>query len=44
MTADRLHQLLEPIPELRILKLWYSEDVRVDRENETWLNVLLRKQ
>ena len=44
MTADRLHQLLEPVPELRILKLWYSEDVRVDRENETWLNVLLRKQ
>jgi SAM-dependent methyltransferase len=36
--------LLEGIPNLSVVKMWISEDLRKDRPNEYWLNVLLRKE
>lgn len=36
--------LIESIPELQIEKMWLSNDVRVGRGEEQWLNVILIKQ
>ena len=43
MTEDSMAQLLEMIPELRIEKQWITGDVRADRGDERWLNMILRK-
>lgn len=36
--------ILETVSELTIEKLWVSADVRADRGDERWLNLILRKQ
>ncbi|KZN41068.1 hypothetical protein N474_09495 [Pseudoalteromonas luteoviolacea CPMOR-2] len=38
-----LAQLLEGLPSLDAIKVWVTEDRRPRRENELWLNCLLRK-
>ena len=42
-TEPALREFLVSVPELRILELWVSGDVRPGREAEQWLNVLLRQ-
>ena len=42
-TEDSFGGLLEEIPELRLEEQWISRDVRPDRKDESWLNVLVRK-
>lgn len=44
LKEDSFRELLEKVPELTIKKLWISADVRVDRGDEQWLNLILRKQ
>lgn len=34
---------IRDIPGLNLEKIWITEDVRVGRGNERWLNILLRK-
>ncbi|AOT10436.1 class I SAM-dependent methyltransferase [Pseudoalteromonas luteoviolacea] len=38
-----LAQLLEALPSLEAIEVWVTEDRRPGRENELWLNCLLRK-
>ena len=44
LKEDSFRELLEAVPELAIEKLWVSADVRADRGDEQWLNLILRKQ
>lgn len=44
LTEESLGKLLEAVPELVIEKLWTSADVRAERGEERWLNIVLRKQ
>lgn len=44
LTEESLGELLETVPELVIEKLWTSADVRAERGEERWLNIVLRKQ
>lgn len=43
MTEDRFDEILQHCPALHIIEIWQTGDVRQDRENEKWLNILLRK-
>ena len=43
MTEDRFDEILQYCPALHIIEIWQTGDVRQDRENEKWLNILLRK-
>ncbi|WP_458399801.1 class I SAM-dependent methyltransferase [Mailhella sp.] len=43
MTEASLKELLQKIPELEILSMKVTSDVRAGREKEKWLNVFLRK-
>jgi len=43
MTEASLKELLQNIPELEILSMKVTSDVRAGREKEKWLNVFLRK-
>ena len=43
-TEDAFAELIKDIPELVVEKLWITDDVRVERGNEQWLNIILRKQ
>ena len=43
MTEDSLAELLKDIPELEILSTKITADVRLGREKEMWLNVLLKR-
>lgn len=42
-TEPALRRFLSAFPELEIIEFWTSDDVRPGREDEQWLNVLLRK-
>ena len=42
MTEERIHSLIREIDPLQIEKQWISNDVRKVREEELWLNVILR--
>lgn len=42
-TEERFVGILEGTPSLRILKEWTTQDVRPGRNDEKWLNVLLKK-
>ena len=42
-TEETMTDLLQSFPQLEIRKLWISQDVRPDRDDETWLNLLLQK-
>lgn len=43
MTEVLIAELLLDIPELKFEKQWITGDVRVGREGEQWLNMILRK-
>lgn len=43
LTEDSFGELLRTVPELEIEKLWISADVREERGEERWLNIVLRK-
>lgn len=43
-TEASFKKIIEDIPKLVIEKLWVSDDVRVERGEEQWLNLILRKQ
>ena len=44
LTEESFGGLLEAVPELVVEKLWISADVRAERGEERWLNIMLRKQ
>ena len=43
-TEDTFREFLQQIPELTIEDEWITADVRPDRSDEKWLNLLLRKR
>lgn len=43
MTESAIDKLLEDFPNLQIEKQWITSDVRADRGDERWLNMILRK-
>lgn len=44
LTEESFGDLLKNVPELMIEKLWVSADVRAERGEERWLNIVLRKR
>lgn len=44
LTEQSFKEILDEIPELIIEKSWISADVRAERREEQWINILLRKQ
>ena len=44
LTEETFAELIEGIPKLINEKLWITNDVRAERGNEQWLNIILRKQ
>lgn len=44
LTEQSLKEIIDKIPELLIEKMWISGDVRADRGEERWLNIVLKKQ
>lgn len=43
MTEISMKELLVDFPELKVEKQWITSDVRADRGDERWLNMILRK-
>ena len=43
LTKESFGEVLRNVPELVIEKLWISADVRAERGEERWLNIVLRK-
>ena len=43
LTEESFNLLLEELKEIKLEELWVSTDVRPDRKNERWLNLILRK-
>ena len=43
MTEDKMENLLNSFPEIKIEKQWITGDVRAGRGDERWLNMILRK-
>ncbi|MGM9539223.1 class I SAM-dependent methyltransferase [Anaerovibrio sp.] len=43
MTEKKFHEILKSYPSLQVIEIWKTGDVRQGRENEQWLNILLRK-
>ena len=44
LTEESFAEILKNVPELKVEKLWISADVRAERGEERWLNIVLRKQ
>jgi SAM-dependent methyltransferase len=44
MTEARLRDRLRDAPELRVIEVWETADVRPGRSDERWLNALLRRE
>lgn len=42
-TEESFRELLELFPELQIIDEWISGDIRPGREDEKWLNLIIRK-
>ncbi len=42
-TKDSFGKFLGDITEIRIVEKWITSDVRPDRDDEKWLNVILKK-
>jgi len=42
-TEDSIMRLLEKLNEMKTLKIWVTNDLRKRRQNEKWLNILLKK-
>jgi hypothetical protein len=43
MDEDGFDELIQVHPELSIIRYWCTSDLRPDRENEKWFNILIRK-
>ncbi len=43
LTEDRLASLLEPFHELSIIETTITSDIRIGKEDEKWLNVVIKK-
>lgn len=43
LTEETLGELIKVIPQLSVEKLWISSDVRAGREEERWMNLILKK-
>lgn len=43
MTMDRLRPILDQVSKLEVLKYWVSADVRENRGDEQWLNLIMKK-
>ena len=43
LTEEAVKELIKTVPELKIEKIWITNDVRDGRGDERWLNVILRK-
>lgn len=43
LAEESFAKILKEIPDLQIVKTWVSADVRAERGEERWLNILLRK-
>ena len=43
MNEQKLHKILQEIKVFEVLELWITSDVRPGREDEKWLNMILRK-
>ena len=43
LTEESFAEILKEVPQLRIVKVWTSQDVRAERGEERWLNIILRK-
>lgn len=44
LTEESFREVLKAVPELVIEKLWTSADVRAERGEERWLNIVLKKR
>lgn len=44
LTGESFKELLKDIPEIHIEKTWITGDVRSERGEEQWLNIIMRKQ
>ena len=44
MNEERFIKLIEPYQNVSIADSWKSSDVRPDRKNEYWLNVIIKKE
>lgn len=44
LTEESFKDLLKNIPQISVEKIWITGDVRIERGEEQWLNILLRKQ
>lgn len=42
-TEESFKLLLEGVPDLEVVKFWRTSDLRPGREDEKWLNILLKK-
>lgn len=42
-TEESFRDLLKKVSPLKEMKVWTTEDVRGDRQNQKWLNVLMKK-
>ena len=43
LTEEAVKELIKTVPELKIEKIWITNDMRDGRGDERWLNVILRK-
>jgi len=43
LDEDGCDELIKPHPELTVIRCWKTSDLRPDRENKKWLNLLVRK-
>ena len=44
LNEEEFQRITSCVSELKIIKMWISSDVRPNREDEKWLNVLMRKE
>lgn len=44
LTEDSFLELLATVSELKVERIWVTNDVRAERGEERWLNIILRKQ
>lgn len=42
-TEDKFISLISTHPKLEVISIWTTMDIRNDRKNEKWLNILLKK-
>ena len=43
MTEEKFKELIKDMKEYKLIEKHITEDVRASRENEKWLNVILKK-